>query len=174
MESLIDKEELVKKLLEDDKNFQEIAKTAHVSFSFISVVKKKMMGEDIVINKRLSIPTQAIKLFSEGKSIIDVIITLDRPSVEICKYYDDYLRLKNRGYLVSLIGAYEDALPTLVKLIKYMVQNPSTKNDLIATLGLVKDIPRLKSVKKNLEEKIKDLNEARNQLLNNGGRMNQY
>ena len=34
-------------LLKEGKNFQEIAKEAHVSFSFISMVKKKMLGEDL-------------------------------------------------------------------------------------------------------------------------------
>ena len=48
-------------------------------FSFISMVKKKMLGEDPSVNKQLSIPTQALKLFSEGKSLIEVTITLDRP-----------------------------------------------------------------------------------------------
>jgi hypothetical protein len=79
LESLINKERLVMKLLEEGRNFQEIAKIAHVSFSFISMVKKKMKGEDQSIKKQLSIPTQALKLFSEGKSIIEVTIILDRP-----------------------------------------------------------------------------------------------
>ena len=77
------------KLLEENKNFQEIAKDAHVSFTFISMVKKKMLGEDPSVNKRLSIPTQALKLFSEGKSLIEVTITLDRPILETRGYHED-------------------------------------------------------------------------------------
>ena len=42
--SIIEKERLVMRLLEEGKNFQEIAKVTHVSFSFISMVKKKMLG----------------------------------------------------------------------------------------------------------------------------------
>jgi hypothetical protein len=45
-------------------------------------------------------------------------------------------------------------LPTIAELIKYIVQNPFTKNDLMLTLGLVKDISKLKSTKNNLEEMI--------------------
>ena len=41
-------------------------------------------------------------------------------------------------YLVSLTEGYQDVLSTIVKVIKYLIQNPSTKNDLIATLALVK------------------------------------
>ena len=57
-------------------------------------------------------------------------------------------------YLISLVEAHRDHLPTIAKLIKYIVQNPFTKNDLMSTLGLVKDISKLKSTKKNLEEMI--------------------
>ena len=40
-------------MIEENKNFQEIAKEAHVSFNFISMVKKKMLGEDTTINKKI-------------------------------------------------------------------------------------------------------------------------
>ena len=174
IDSIDEKEKLVMKLLEENKNFQEIAKEAHVSFSFISMVKKKMLGEDLTVNKRLSIPTQALKLFSEGKSLIEVTITLDRPISETRGYHSDFLRLKNMDYLVSLIESHIDILPTVSKLIKHIIQNPFTKNDLIIALELVYDINRLRSVKKTLEEKIEILNEAKNHLLNSKRRMNQY
>ncbi len=167
-----DKEKLVMKLLEEGKNFQEIAQEAHVSFSFISMVKKKMMGEDTTVNKRLSIPTQALKLFSEGKSVIEVTIILDRPVSEVRGYHNEYLGLKGLNFLVSLLEVHRDHLPTISKLIKYVIQNPLTKNDLIAALALVNDITRLKTTKKNLEDRIEYLNGIRNHLLNNKTRMN--
>ena len=64
--TLSDKEKLIMKLLEEGKNYQEIAKEAHASFSFISMVNKKRLGQDPSVNKKLSIPTQSLKLFSEG------------------------------------------------------------------------------------------------------------
>ena len=143
-------------------------------FSFISRVKKKMLGEDLTVNKRLSIPTQALKLLSEGKSLIEVTITLDRPISETRGYHSDFLRLKNMDCLLSLIESHIDILPTVSKLIKHIIQNPFTKNDLIIALELVYDINRLRSVKKTLEEKIEILNEAKNHLLNSKRRMNQY
>ena len=57
-------------------------------------------------------------------------------------------------YLISLVEAYRDQLSTIAELINYFVQNPFTKNDLIFTLGPVKDISKLKSTKNNLEEMI--------------------
>ena len=70
LDSIYEKEKLVMKLLEEGKNFQEIAKEAHVSFSFISMVKKKMLGEDTSVIKNCQYRHSALKLFSEGKSVI--------------------------------------------------------------------------------------------------------
>jgi hypothetical protein len=172
--SLSDKEKLVMKLLEEGKNYQETAKEAHASFSFISMVNKKRLGQDPSVNKKLSIPTQSLKLFSEGKSIIEVTIILDRPLAEIQRYHNDYLRLRGIDFMVSLISAHRDHLPTISKLIKYVVQNHFQKNDLIIALGFVNDINRLKNTKKNLEERIEYLHESRNHLLNTRRGMNQY
>ena len=86
-----------------------------MSFTFISMVKKKMLGEDPSVNKRLSTPTQALKLFSEGKSLIEVTIILDIPISETREYHDDYLRLNGLGYLVSLLEAHRDLLLTISK-----------------------------------------------------------
>ena len=132
-----------------------------------------MLGEDPSVTKRISIPTQALKLFSEGKSVIQVTIILNRPISEIQGYYNDYLRLRGMNFLVSLVEAHRDHLPTISKLIKYVIQNPFTKNDLMASLVLAKDISQLKSTKKILEERIEYLNETRNQMLNNR-RINHY
>ena len=59
---IYEKERLVMKLLEEGKNFQEIAKEAHVSFSFISMVKKKMLGDDTSVTKKLSTPYARFKI----------------------------------------------------------------------------------------------------------------
>ena len=105
-------------------------------FYFYFNGKKKILGEDTSVTKTFSTPSQALKLFSEGKSLIDVTIILDRPLSETRGYYNDFLRLKGLGYLVSLVEAHRDHLPTISKLIKYVVQNPFTKNDLMVALGL--------------------------------------
>jgi len=173
MTSIEEKEKRVLKLLEEGRTTKEIAQEEHVSFTFISLVNKKRLGEDPSVKKQLSTPTQALKLFSEGKSVIEVTIILDRPITEIQQYHNDYLKLRNRGYLVSLIEAHVDHLPTIIKLIRYIIQNPFAKNDLVATLALVKEIPRLKSTKKNLEENIENLLETRNNILNSRKTMSQ-
>ncbi len=79
--------------------------------------------------------------------------------------------------MVSLVESHQGHLPTISKLIRYIIQNPLTKNDIIAALELVKDIPRLRSIKKNLEEKIENMNKTRYHMLkelHDIENMNQY
>lgn len=172
LDPISDKEKLVMKLLKEDKNYPEIAKEARVSFTFISKVNKKRLGENTSVKKQLSIPTQALKLFSEGKSVLDVIIILDRPSQEILEIYDDYLQLINLDEIASLIDFNQEYLSTITKLINYVIQNSVSTNDLLTTFELVKDLPRLKSMKKQLENKIKVLRQEKDYLsgeYNNNG-----
>ena len=53
------KEELIVKLLEEDKTYKEISKEAHASFSEISRINKILNGED----SRPSIQNQAYKRY---------------------------------------------------------------------------------------------------------------
>jgi intein-encoded DNA endonuclease-like protein len=81
-----EKEEYVIRLCKENKSFREIAKIMHMSFRDIGAIinkwKERERGEleendDI---KSKSKTTQAIKLFSEGKNTVDVVIALDLPA----------------------------------------------------------------------------------------------
>ena len=103
-----DKETVVIQLLNKEHTTREIAKTAHVSFSYIKKTRAKLTGEANEVQqgdqkrKALSIPSQAFKLFLEGKSIVKVAIELDMPTDQALKIHSDYLILQNmeraRGY----------------------------------------------------------------------------
>ena len=79
-DSIEEKEKRVMKLLEEGWTFKEIAQKEHVSFSFVSMVNKKRLGEYPTVNKKLSIPTQALKLFSVG-------VTGKIQLIKICSLY---------------------------------------------------------------------------------------
>ena len=75
-----EKEENVIRLCEENKSFREIAKIMHMSFRDIGAIINKwkerergQLDDDI---KSKSKTTQAIKLFSEGKTTVDVIFQL--------------------------------------------------------------------------------------------------
>jgi len=156
-DSVEGKEKRVMKLLEEGWTFKEIAQKEHVSFSFISMVNKKRLGIDRTENKKLSIPTQALKSFSEGNDVLQTTIALDRPLDEIQGYFEDYLETKKLSDLVLLVECRQHQLPIIKKIIRFILSNPISQNDMIIALALATDISRLRNIKKKLEENIKVL-----------------
>ena len=86
-----DKEALVIDLLNQGNTARQIAKVAHVSFSYIKKIRMKLAGEvdeeqkEVEMKKPLSIPSHAFKLFLEGKSLVKVAIELDLPTDQVLK-----------------------------------------------------------------------------------------
>src|SRR5919112_5438042 len=83
-----EKEALVIELLNKGLGSREIAKQAHVSFSYIKKTRAKLTGEVDEDEKKnpLSIPSRAFKLFLRGRSIVQVAIGLDLPTDQILKF----------------------------------------------------------------------------------------
>jgi hypothetical protein len=88
-----DKEAFVTDLISKGYTVREIAKLAHVSFTYIKKIKLRQNGEidenqfAAAKNKQLSSSSQAFKLFLEGKSIVQVTIKLDLPTEQILKIH---------------------------------------------------------------------------------------
>jgi hypothetical protein len=84
-----EKEQYVIQLYKENKSTREIAGHVHMSFRDIGIITKKVkleahgereqLGEDGNIKSK-SKTTQAIKLFSEGNSPVEVAIPLDLPT----------------------------------------------------------------------------------------------
>src|ERR687890_1033578 len=102
-----EKEAMVIELLNKGLPVREIARQAHVSFSYIKKTKAKITGEVDKDEKEkknpLSIPSRAFKLFLKGRSIVQVAIGLDLPTDQILKIHSDYLALQNRQDVVSIL-----------------------------------------------------------------------
>src|SRR5215469_13490284 len=82
--SKAEKEEVVIQLYKENKSFQQIATLMHMSFRDISAITKKVelqaareRGYAAEDTQPKSKDSQAFKLFSEGKSPIEVAIRLD-------------------------------------------------------------------------------------------------
>jgi hypothetical protein len=120
--SIKEKEDLVIDLLNKNCTLREIAKSLHISFSFIAKIRRMLAGEEIVgcegppLSKQLSIPSQAIQLFKEGKTLVDVVILLDISKDEIMHIYSDYLILKNMKEVAVILQEYRNNLLPFVKL----------------------------------------------------------
>jgi hypothetical protein len=97
-----EKEQYVIQLYKENKSTREIAKLMRMSFRDIGAVIKKakleadgergQLEEDDDIKSK-SKTTQAIKLFSELKTPVDVAIALDLPADQVLSIYREYWTL---------------------------------------------------------------------------------
>ena len=109
-----EKEECVIRLYKENKSTREIAKIMHMSFHNIGAITKKakleaarergQLEEDDIKSK--SKTTQAIKLFSELKSPVEVAIELDLSVNQVQAIYREYWELEA---MYGLTQIYEEA-----------------------------------------------------------------
>jgi len=112
-----EKEELIIKLLEEDKTYKEISKEAHASFSEISRINKNLTGEV----SEPSIQNQAYKMFQEEKKKpIDVAIALQIDNVEATKYWKEYLQLKREYKFLEIREKLQSNFFRFVELFELM------------------------------------------------------
>ena len=99
-----EKEQYVIELYKQNRTVREIAKIMHMSFGEIGKILKKFKKEaererghtdeeEIDNNEPKSKKSQAFKLFSEGKTPVQVVIALDIPADEVHAIHREYLEL---------------------------------------------------------------------------------
>ena len=169
------KEQYVRELYKQDKTIREIIQRVHMSPRDIGVIIKKVKLEverergqleekdDYDIESKSKI-TQAIKLFSEGKTPVDVVIGLDLPADEVREIYRQFLGLKNMYKLVEVYDEMQNYLPSLLELFRIIESRGINKNDIIDVLMLIntgqlpylqKKVANLTSAASWLENEIK-------------------
>jgi transposase len=140
-----EKEEYVIRLCKENKSFREIAKIMHMSFRDIGAIINKwkeqergqLDGNDDIKSK--SKTTQAIKLFSEGKNSVDVVIALDLPADQVRAIYRQYWDLKHMYELGQIYDEAEYDLPKLLRLHKIVKDLGMEERDVINVLELAKN-----------------------------------
>jgi hypothetical protein len=116
----------------------------HMSFRDIGVIinkwKERERGQleenDI---KSKSKTTQAIKLFSEGKTTVDVVIALDLPADQVRAIYRQYWDLKHMYELGQIYDEAEYDLHKLLRLHKIVKGLGMEEHDIINVLELAKN-----------------------------------
>jgi hypothetical protein len=151
-----EKEAMVIELLNKGLTPREIAKQQHVSFSYIKKVRAKITGEVDKDEKKktLSIPSRAFKLFSKGRSIVQVAIGLDLPTEQVLKIHADYLVLRNMGRTSNVLMEKRKDLDAYLKLLDYVKGNSIQVKDLDHAIDLAHNIDNLKKEKTQLENDI--------------------
>ncbi|MFY9799165.1 MAG: hypothetical protein WAJ93_26055 [Candidatus Nitrosopolaris sp.] len=139
-----EKEECVIRLCKENKSFREIAKIMHMSFRDIGAIINKWkereggQQEDDDIKSK-SKTTQAIKLFSEDKTTVDVVIELDLPADQVRATYRQYWDLKHMYELGQIYDEAEYDLPRLLRLHKIVKDLGMEECDIKNVLEIAKN-----------------------------------
>src|SRR5215211_6332643 len=127
-----ERERLVLNLYNQGKTIREIAKEVRMSFRDIGVILNKVIEEkdkelkeeqDNIDSEKnqeqqLSLSTQAYKLFSEGKTPLQVAIALNLGESEATKFYKEYWKLKQLHNLNIVYEETKGDIKPFLKLYK--------------------------------------------------------
>ena len=167
-----DKEQLVIKLHQEGKTIREIASVAHLSFSDIGTIVRKIDGQDNGAEmkdlKCKTKDTQAFWLFSHGKKPIDVAIELDLSATEIHEMQEEFWALTDLHELAFVYGEIKTFMPSFLKLFHCLKNNKmlSEKHitDVLRYVG--NDLPKLTDRIQCLSNDVINLEDKKRNLLN--------
>jgi transposase len=154
-----EREQTVSELYNQGKTIRDIAKELRMSFRDIGAILKKVSGEmeEKQDNKEpLSLSNKSYRLFSKGKTPIQVAITLNLIETETTKFYQEYWNLEQMHELRMVyeeIGANIVHFLKLYRLSKDAHMNPRQVINLlqIATNDLQSVEQRYKKLQRNID-----------------------
>jgi hypothetical protein len=125
-----DKQQLVIELHSQGKTIRQIANAAHLSFTDIGAIIRKIDGRDnndgIKVNKDIknkSKCTQALFLFSTGKKPIEVAVELDLTASEVHEMQEEFWALNDLHELTFIYNEIKAFLPSFLKLFHCLEKN---------------------------------------------------
>lgn len=124
-----EKEQLVIKLHQEGKTIREIASVAHLSFSDIGTIIRRADGDDKDSDiekkdlKNKSKDTQALYLFSIGKTSLEVTIELDLPTPVVEEIQEEFWVLNQLHELAFVYNEIKAYLPSFLKLFHCLKKN---------------------------------------------------
>jgi hypothetical protein len=166
-----DKEQLVIKLHQEGKTIREIAFAAHLSFSDIGSIIRKIDGRDdngLETNdlKNKSKDTQALFLFSNGKKPIEVAIELDLSSIEVENMQQEFWVLNQLDELALIYHEIKSHLTLFLRLFHIMKRNRliNEKDIQNALRYAADDLPSLEDRIYKLTNYVMDLESKKREL----------
>jgi hypothetical protein len=125
-----EKEQLVIELHSQGRTIRQIASAAHLSFTDIGAIIRKIDGRDnddgVEVNKDIknkSKDTQALFLFSTGKKPIEVAVELDLSASEVQNILEEYWALNDLHELALAYNEIRAYLPSFLKLFHYLKEH---------------------------------------------------
>jgi hypothetical protein len=153
-----EREQLVIDLHHQGKGTREIAKEAKMSFSQIgAIIKRAAQQRELgqVQVERTSISTEAYRLFSEGKTALQVTIDLQIKSDEAIEYQKEYWELNQLDSLTQLYKEEKGIIWPLVNLDRLLKANGMNVGQIINILKIANN--NLPSVQHKFEQLSRDV-----------------
>ena len=143
-----EKEKLVIDLYNQGKTIREISKEVRMSFRDIGSILKKASGEMEEKQEKekssLSSSAQAYRLYSEGKTPLEVAIALDLNESETTKYYEEYLDLNQMHELRMVYDEIGSDITHFLKLYRLSKKERINSQHIVSLLRIANnDLPAL-------------------------------
>ena len=125
------------RLYEEGKTTREIAKIVKISLRDIGIILREYNKEPTPKPPK-SDHAKAFQLFSKGKNLIQVSITLDLPFDLLRQYFIEYLELKGMSDFVNVLKNCRDFIHFFVQIADKMKHEGLLKEDinvLVASLA---------------------------------------
>jgi transposase len=175
---LTEKEKRIVALIQEGKTVREIARTTNSSFTTIDDARSKAEEEEMIAaqkkskleeQKRASEKyTQALNLFSQNKSNVEVAVLTGLMAVEVISIKKDYLKLIGADELAVLYNQAEPYLESLLELHKRTSLEGISQDDLVWALDHSREFRFLKKeinkASAQLEKLGDEIFEAQNEL----------
>jgi hypothetical protein len=169
-----EKEKRVIELHLAGKTIREIAKELHMSFTPISKIIKTY-GRKIRLEnnkgkennkepttKKLSLSSQAFKLFSDGKTPVQVAVDLNLDFLKVRKYWREYLRLNKMKKLYHIYIDNEYHLDYLLHIYFFMLRNKIPKKECEIVLRNTHTVINLNNSISNLKSECEEWQRVKN------------
>jgi uncharacterized protein YerC len=156
-----DKERHIVDILQRGYTYKSIMKECHVSPSTISNVKRAMFGstDDDNLKQRdpISIETQALKLFKEGKKPIEVATELDIATDYVFVIHERYQRLRNLEGFNSAFEHVEGNIGPYLRLFDLMNGLGMTPEQVAEQVKYSVNLPHLQNIHTKMNNQIHDM-----------------
>ena len=159
-----EKHDLVIKLHKEGKTYSEIAHIAHVSVRDIKPIlkkyerkletKKEEENNQSSQIKKLSLSSQAFKLFSEDKKPTEVAIMLDIQYEKVSKFWYQFLKLEKKFDCYEFYEVCQYDLPSFLSINNFMKRNNVSGKDIVNVLRAANDVIQLNQTYSNLKAEI--------------------
>jgi hypothetical protein len=149
------------------KTYAEIAEIERISPRDIHAIIKEEQARRQKY-KQQEISAQAYQLFSEGKTLIEVAITLNLPASKVSKLYIEYMKLRGLDKLYTIYKETNGRLWPFLKLYKELIKKRHMSIDQVANAVdiAIHKLPYMESLYRQAKDEAEKMQHTRQQLVN--------